>query len=264
MRFFLLPAGGSRPVPTPPWATVKATAEDSEGRFTLLEVNGEVDLPGRVQEVADEFVYVIDGAVEVDVDRTTHHLTAGMCVMVPRGVPHAIRTAGAPVHALHLLSHGAAGVGGKVDGGYVLARGEVRPGRIRLPPAFSVKARSSDTGGLFSLLEVTVAQPIPRHTHHVADECIYVLDGALEIDFGGTTYTARKGQFVLLPRGAPHAIRPGSAPPPRVVQISTPGGWELVVEALIEHRTEVSKGGRFNPTALNRYTTPHHVTYDTP
>ncbi|GHF01146.1 hypothetical protein GCM10017786_37650 [Amycolatopsis deserti] len=268
-RFFLLPADGSRPAPAPSWAMVKATAEDTQGRFTLLEVHGEVELPEHVHDVADEFVYVIDGGLDVDIHRTTHHLTAGMCLMVPRGVPHAIRTPVAPARALHLLSPGAARIEGdatgeewgEVDRGYVLARGEARPGRIPVPPAFSVKARAADTGGLFSLLEVTVAQPIPRHTHHVADECVYVLDGALEIDFGGRTHTAGKGQFVLLPHGQPHALRPGSAPPPRVVQISAPGGWEHVVEALIEHRTEVSKAGRFDPAALNRYTRPHHVTY---
>ncbi|OIK07586.1 hypothetical protein BIV23_03550 [Streptomyces monashensis] len=88
----------------------------------------------------------------------------------------------------------------------------------------SVKARTADSDGLFSLLQVTVAQPIPHHTHHVADECVYVLDGKLDIEFDGTVHTAGRGQFVLLPHGVPHALRPGSTPPPRVIQISSPGG----------------------------------------
>lgn len=46
------------------------------------------------------------------------------------------------------------------------------------------------------------------------------------------------------------------------MQISSPGGWECVVEALIEHRTEVSKSGRFDPVALNRYTRKYHVAYE--
>ncbi|WP_350274808.1 cupin domain-containing protein [Kribbella sp. HUAS MG21] len=145
---------------------------------------------------------------------------------------------------------------------YLLDKGEARPGRIQLPPAFNVKARTEDSDGLFSVLEVTVAQPVPRHTHHVADECIYVLDGELVVEFEDRIHTAERGQFVLLPHGVPHAIRPGSTPPPRVLQISSPGGWECVVEALIEHRTEVSQGGRFDPAALNRHTRRYHVVYD--
>ncbi|MCO5992708.1 hypothetical protein [Actinoallomurus rhizosphaericola] len=70
-----------------------------------------------------------------------------------------------------------------------------------------------------------------------------------------------KSRFHLLPHGVPHAIHPGSTPPPKVVQISSPGGWECVVEALIEHRTEVSRDGRFDPAALNRYTR-RHVVYE--
>jgi uncharacterized cupin superfamily protein len=30
---------------------------------------------------------------------------------------------------------------------------------------------------------VTVARDTPRHTHHVADECIYVLEGAYDIRY---------------------------------------------------------------------------------
>jgi quercetin dioxygenase-like cupin family protein len=96
----------------------------------------------------------------------------------------------------------------------------------------------------------------------VADECIYVLSGELTIEFDDRVHTAGAGAFVLLPHGVPHALRPGSTPPPRVIQISSPGGWECVVEALIEHRTEVSKTGTFDPTALNRYTRRYHVVYE--
>ncbi|WP_251054236.1 hypothetical protein [Streptomyces sp. ISL-66] len=61
----------------------------------------------------------------------------------------------------------------------LLEPGAARPGRIPLPPAFAVKAMTGDTEGRLSLLEVTVAKDIPRHTRHWADECIYVLDGVL-------------------------------------------------------------------------------------
>ncbi|MEV0296350.1 cupin domain-containing protein [Nocardia sp. NPDC050710] len=76
---------------------------------------------------------------------------------------------------------------------------------------------TADTDGRFSLLEVVVAHEIPRHTHHSADECIYVLDGELGIEFDDRAYTAGPGAFTLLPRGVPHALRPASTPPPRVL-----------------------------------------------
>ncbi|MCG5218596.1 cupin domain-containing protein [Streptosporangium soli] len=289
-------------MPLPPWTTVKAGVEDTQGRFSLMENRGDGSIPAHVHDTFDEFVYVIEGDLGVDFDGKTHRLTSGMCILVPRGVTHAMRNLGedgSAVHALQLsapggwerymedvaeaglqgdwtkanevgkpygmryhLGEGEPDEWGDKERFYLLDKGEARPGRIVVPPAFSVKARTTDTDGLFSLLEVTVAQPVPRHTHHVADECIHVLDGELEIEFDGGIRTAGKGQFVLLPHGVPHAIRPGSTPPPRVVQISSPGGWECVVEALIEHRSEVSKAGRFDPAALNRYTRRYHVTYE--
>ncbi|MEU4575205.1 cupin domain-containing protein [Nonomuraea sp. NPDC023979] len=279
-RFFVLDAGDSRParVPLPPRASVKASAEDTQGRFSLLELRGGGDVPPHAHDDYDEFVYVIAGELGVDVGGESRRLTAGMCVLLPRGVTRAMRDLGgdaSPVHALRVSAPGgreghledATGADPRDDWGdpdrcFVLKPGEARPGRVPVPPAFSVKARTADTGGLFSLLEVTVAQPVPRHTHLVADECVYVLDGELEIEFDGAVHTAGAGQFVLLPHGVPHAIRPGPTPPPRVVQISSPGGWESVVEALIEHRSEVSRAGRFDPAALNRHTRKHHVVYE--
>jgi hypothetical protein len=131
-----------------------------------------------------------------------------MCALLPRGVTHAMR---GPAHALRLLAPGsrdrddeAGDEWGDRDRFYLLDKGSARPTRLPLPPAFSVKARRTGTDGLFSLLEITVAQPVPRHTHHVADECIYIL----------------------------------------------------------EHRTEVSKAGRFDPAAPNRYTRRYHVAYE--
>lgn len=112
--------------------------------------------------------------------------------------------------------------------------GAARPGRIPLPPAFAVKATTDDTEGRLSLLEVTVAQDIPRHVHRHADECVYVLHGVLEIEFDDRRYQAPEGTFALLPHGIPHALRGASDPPPRVLQISSPGGCERYVEDLIE------------------------------
>ncbi|ACZ87852.1 cupin domain-containing protein [Streptosporangium roseum] len=144
----------------------------------------------------------------------------------------------------------------------LLDAGQARPGRIPIPPAFSVKARTTDTEGRFSLLEVVVAQEIPRHTHHIADESIYVLEGELIVDFDDRTHTVTRGQFVLLPHGVPHALRPGAGRPPRVLQISSPGGWECFVEDMIEARSQISTGGRLDPVQLNLIAGKYDITYE--
>ena len=143
----------------------------------------------------------------------------------------------------------------------LLGAGERRPGRVPMPPAFSVKASTEDTEGRLSVLDVTVALPIPRHVHHRADECIYVLAGELTVAIEDEVHTAGPGQFVLLPHGVPHALSPGSNPPPRVLQISAPGGWELALEDMFAARSGVASKGALDPAKLNAVTEPHGITY---
>jgi len=143
----------------------------------------------------------------------------------------------------------------------LLEPGAARPGRIPLPPAFAVKAMTGDTEGRFSLLEVTLGKDIPRHTHHRADEGIYVLDGVLEIEFDDRKHLAAKGAFALLPRGVPHALRRASDPPPRVLQISSPGGWEHYLEDLIEAGPAVLSEGRLDPAKINPIAARYDISY---
>ncbi|WP_433430415.1 cupin domain-containing protein [Nonomuraea sp. CA-141351] len=145
----------------------------------------------------------------------------------------------------------------------LLAPGEVRPSRVPAPPAFAFKARTEDTEGRLSLLEVILARDIPRHVHHVADECIYVLDGVLEVEFDDRVEHVAAGGFVLLPHGVPHALRKGSTPPPRVIQISTPGGWECYLEDLFEAGPDAAvTDGQFDPKKLNLIAAKHEITYE--
>ncbi|MFC9433442.1 cupin domain-containing protein [Nocardia sp. NPDC057030] len=139
---------------------------------------------------------------------------------------------------------------------------EVRPGRVPLPPAFAVKAMTADTEGRFSLLEVVLARPIPRHVHDAADECIYVLDGELGIEFDDHSYTAGTGCFTLLPRGVPHALHPVSTPPPRVLQISSPGGWEHYLEDLFEAGPAVLTDGHLDPAKINPIAAAYDIRYE--
>jgi quercetin dioxygenase-like cupin family protein len=144
----------------------------------------------------------------------------------------------------------------------LLKSGEARPGRVPMPPAFAVKAMTEDTQGRFSLLEVIVARDIPRHVHQTADEAIYVLSGALAVDFDDTTHTVEQGGFVLLPQGIPHALRAASTPPPRVLQISSPGGWEHYLEDLFEAGADVLTDGALDPAKINPVAARYDIRYE--
>jgi mannose-6-phosphate isomerase-like protein (cupin superfamily) len=145
-----------------------------------------------------------------------------------------------------------------------LKPGEVRPGRVPLPPAFAVKASSADTEGRLSILEVTLARDIPRHVHHRADECIYVLAGVLVVEFDDRSLPVGAGGFVLLPLGVPHALRCGSDPAPRVLQISTPGGWECYLEDLFEAGGSVLTDGTLDPVKINPIAARYDLHYAEP
>lgn len=115
-----------------------------------------------------------------------------------------------------------------------LARGESRPTRVPLLPVYAVKAGTDDTEGRFSMLEVLVTHDVPLHIHDSDDESFYLLEGELEVTFEGRAYTAQPGGFTLLPHGVPHAIHRLSAQTPRLLQVSSPGGFEKFAEAVAE------------------------------
>ena len=144
----------------------------------------------------------------------------------------------------------------------LLVPGEVRPGRVPMPPAFAVKASTADTEGRLSLLEVSLERDIPRHTHFVADECIYVLGGSISVDFDDRSFIAAKGTFVLLPHGVPHALRRASDPPPKVLQISSPGGWECYLADLFEAGPSVLTGGALDPAKINPIAAKYDIEYE--
>ncbi len=116
----------------------------------------------------------------------------------------------------------------------LLRGGESRATRVPLLPDYQVKAGVDDTEGRFSFLEVTMTHDIPRHIHHTDDEAFYLLEGELEVEFGGQKYSVTPGTFMLLPHGVPHQVKRISQTPPRLLQISSPGGFEHFVEDLVE------------------------------
>ena len=92
----------------------------------------------------------------------------------------------------------------------------------------TVKASHAETGGAFGLIEQVLPPGFapPRHVHHQEDEAFYVIDGEITFFCGDQTFAARAGTFVFLPKDIPHAFLVGGDQPARLLQLTTPAGFE--------------------------------------
>jgi quercetin dioxygenase-like cupin family protein len=73
---------------------------------------------------------------------------------------------------------------------------------------YTIKATAEQTQG--SLVQVLIRESrgaaTPVHIHHDADETFYVISGELTVFVGDERIDAEAGDFVLGPRGVPHAF----------------------------------------------------------
>ena len=94
-----------------------------------------------------------------------------------------------------------------------------------------VKASAADTGGQYTLLEMTAPAGLqtPLHVHYREDEGFYVLDGSVTIEVGEETVELGPGQHAFGPRDIPHrfTVGPDGA---RMIWVLTPSGFEDFVE----------------------------------
>ena len=91
------------------------------------------------------------------------------------------------------------------DENIVLGPGE---GKTVLVPGHKIwiKLSGEDTDGAFSLLEVELTgDGPPQHIHKTEDETFYVLEGEVKFLLGEKISIAKKGTFVVIPRGTVHA-----------------------------------------------------------
>jgi len=94
-----------------------------------------------------------------------------------------------------------------------------------------VKASAADTGGQYTLLEVTMPPNAasPLHVHHTEDEGFYVLEGSVTVHVGDESVTLGPGQHAFGPREIPHRFVIGSDGA-RMLWVLTPGGFEALIE----------------------------------
>lgn len=98
-----------------------------------------------------------------------------------------------------------------------------------------IKATSQDTGGQFTLVEVTVGPNYQgvRHVHHNEDEAFWVLGGDVDLQVGEVHMQLAAGDYAFGPRDIPHAFVAG-AHGCQMLFLLTPGGFEDLVIATSE------------------------------
>ena len=106
--------------------------------------------------------------------------------------------------------------------------GEVKgaPGTVR--DRFMVSAHES--GGGFSLVEHLMPPRVlaaPLHRHNREDEYSYVLEGRVGAWLGGEEVFAGTGDLIFKPRGQWHTFWNAGDTPARVLEIISPGGFEV-------------------------------------
>ena len=90
-----------------------------------------------------------------------------------------------------------------------------------------VKASAADTGGQYTLVEITAPAGLqaPLHVHYREDEGFYVLEGTVAIQVGDETVEVGAGQHAYGPRDIPHrfTVGPDGA---HMIWVLTPGGFD--------------------------------------
>ena len=95
-----------------------------------------------------------------------------------------------------------------------------------------VRASTADTDGAFALIE-QLARPgfgPPLHVHHGEDELFFVVEGAARFRCGDREVSLLAGGSIFLPKGVPHAFRIEGSSPARLLQFTSPGGFDRFVE----------------------------------
>lgn len=127
----------------------------------------------------------------------------------------------------------------------------------------TVKAGGAQTRGRLAVLEFANPPGFapPLHRHLEEDEIFHVISGTAEFRCDGEEFTAGPGDFVLLPVGLPHTFLVGVDEPLRVLQITTPSGFEHFAAEAGEPASERRLPGPMavDPAALGHIAARHAI-----
>lgn len=89
-------------------AEVKASAADTDGRYTLVEVTAPpgLEAPLHVHHTEDEGFFVLDGSLTLVVGDETVELTSGRHAFGPRDIPHRFTVGPAGARMIWVLTPG--------------------------------------------------------------------------------------------------------------------------------------------------------------
>ena len=127
----------------------------------------------------------------------------------------------------------------------------------------TIKAAGEQTHGRVTVVEFLNPAGFapPLHRHLDEDEMFYVLSGSARIRCDDTVFDADPGDFVHLPAGRPHTFLAGEDEPLRVLQITTPAGFEHFAADAGEPARErrLPDPGPVDPAALGHAAARHAI-----
>src|SRR5512144_1421962 len=92
---------------------------------------------------------------------------------------------------------------------------------------YTMKADSTATAGAYSLVEEEFwGDPTPLHRHLDAEEAFYVLSGQVAVWVEAAERVVGPDTFLLVPRGAAHALRRAAEEPVRMLTLVSPPGLQ--------------------------------------
>ena len=99
---------------------------------------------------------------------------------------------------------------------------------------FEYKVVSPDSGGEFSILEVSIPAKtlVKPHLHTRETEYSLILEGTVGARVGDDVVQADAGSYLVKPRGIPHAMWNATDQPAKVVEMLNPAGLEKYFEEL--------------------------------
>jgi mannose-6-phosphate isomerase-like protein (cupin superfamily) len=127
----------------------------------------------------------------------------------------------------------------------------------------TLKAAGAQTRGRLTVAEFLNPPGFapPVHRHVIEDELFYLLSGTAEFRCDGQVLPAGRGDFVMLPVGLPHTFLVGDDEPLRVLQITTPSGFEDFAAAAGQPASErrLPDPGPIDPAALGHAAAQHAI-----